>query len=458
MIPAYLVGSLLVLIAMSVATRQRLKGTTQIGKWQRRTLLTGLVNLSLLLIASAILPSAIPFFHLPEPSGPVAVGTRHYLFYDQNRPELFTHDPNDVRQVGAKVWYPAVPDASADQETYLPIQACRSLARFYGALYFQLDDYTIIPTNSVLEAAVDTRYSTYPVVIFSHAGGAGHMSQNVALMEDLASHGYIVFAVGHAYETPYLVKPTGEVVTFPATNEKRLQLVADANRDLSAYVTQILTFPNVTDQRHAWKNIVAATPHLAECENIRAADIYFLLRKLDSLNRSDDSLAGHMDMTRLGVIGHSGGGATAARVCMEDDRFKAGINMDGRQLSYQLDQRLRPPFMFMSSQWEDHVPSDFRIINEYYFARSAAPTYKLLIRGSKHANFSDFSLQGPLLRWAGVVGEIDGQRFTYIQNKYVLAFLDKYLKGANSPLLESSSPDFPEVELIARRNSNSAGT
>jgi dienelactone hydrolase len=425
------------------------------GKWKRRLVLAGWFVFSLLFLGSATLPIMIPFFQLPAPTGDLKVGTHYYHFKDPKRPESFTADPSDIRQVGVKVWYPALVRSSDVTESYLPLKACRSMARFYNALFFQFDDYTIIPTHSVSGATVNAKHGPYPVIIFSHAGGSGHMSQSVALTEDLASHGYIVFAVGHAHETPYLVKSQGEVVTFSPTNEKRLQLIADANIDLSFYVTRILNTSDPDEQRQAWYEIISRTPNLAECENIRANDIHFLINQLDSLNEFGESLRGTMDLGRLGIIGHSGGGATATRICIEDNQFRAGINMDGRQLTNQLHKRLTRPFMFMTSQWEDYYSKEFRIINEYYFAQAAAPVYKLLIRGSKHANFSDLSLQGPLLKWAGVIGDIDGERFTYIQNKFVVAFFNQYLKGKNSPLLKGPPSDFPEVEIFSKNVSES---
>ena len=36
-----------------------------------------------------------------------------------------------------------------------------------------------------------------------------------------------------------------------------------------------------------------------------------------------------MDTSRIGMFGHSYGGATAAQVLVEDSRVKAAINMDG---------------------------------------------------------------------------------------------------------------------------------
>lgn len=61
------------------------------------------------------------------------------------------------------------------------------------------------------------------------------------------------------------------------------------------------------------------------------ADIAFVLDPLAKLNISDASgrFTGRRDMTRVGVFGHSLGGAAAAQFCSEDSRCKAAIDVDG---------------------------------------------------------------------------------------------------------------------------------
>ena len=49
----------------------------------------------------------VPIFHFPKPTGSYAIGTVTYHWVDLSRPELFTTDPNDHRELMAQVWYPA---------------------------------------------------------------------------------------------------------------------------------------------------------------------------------------------------------------------------------------------------------------------------------------------------------------------------------------------------------------
>jgi len=64
----------------------------------------GLIGLA----ASTALPMLIPIFRFPTPTGPYAIGTLTYHWIDAGRPEVFTADPDDRRELMVQVWYPAV--------------------------------------------------------------------------------------------------------------------------------------------------------------------------------------------------------------------------------------------------------------------------------------------------------------------------------------------------------------
>ena len=152
-----------------------------------------------------------------------------------------------------------------------------------------------------------------------------------------------------------------------------------------------------------------------------------------------------LEFGSLSLLGMSFGGATAGSFCVEDPRCKAGLNLDGFQFGEGMAEAVvRVPFMILSSQREG-TP-----INDFFFRHAAGPIHHLTIRGASHANFTDTSISSPSLRWLGALGGIDGHRMLAILNVYVPAFFDRYLLGEPAPQLESSSADFPEVELESR--------
>jgi hypothetical protein len=63
-------------------------------------------------------------------------------------------------------------------------------------------------------------------------------------------------------------------------------------------------------------------------------------------------------------------------------------------------------------------------------------------------NFSDFNTIIPNIgKLTGLLGKIDGDRHRLIMNNYILAFFNSHLKGLPAPILESGTPEYPEVLL-----------
>ena len=107
MVPAYFLSVLLASFTFTNVKRsiRSSKQATLIDrKWLR--ILGALASCLLLLMAMA-LPTLFPHLWLPEPSGSYSVGTRNLYFVDTDRQETSTSDPNDHREVCARIWYPA---------------------------------------------------------------------------------------------------------------------------------------------------------------------------------------------------------------------------------------------------------------------------------------------------------------------------------------------------------------
>ncbi|MHC4752801.1 MAG: alpha/beta hydrolase [Planctomycetota bacterium] len=168
------------------------------------------------------------------------------------------------------------------------------------------------------------------------------------------------------------------------------------------------------------------------------------------MNSENGLFAGRLDTGRIGVVGHSMGGTASGQACLTDERCKAGINMDGIQLGDMIERNMSRPFMFMH---HDNVGARNKMLNRIFFEHSEGPSYLVLIKGTRHMNFSDFSLYGygSIAQLSGVIGNIDGKRCMRILSDYVLAFFNKHLKGQDSGLLDGSSPECPEVEIHIRK-------
>jgi predicted dienelactone hydrolase len=365
-------------------------------------------------IVAVLLPVVLPVFKYPAPSGPYPVGTRDFYFVDQARAEVFSAEPTAKRELMVRVWYPAHPESEAQTQSYWP-EAERIgpliLSR-YGLPGFALNYLALVKTHSYWNAPPANSSTAFPVLIFSHGYAAFDYSMNLTQMEELASHGYIVFSISHTYEVWATVFPDGRVVT-----------TIDQNADATAASENI----NLDARLEVW-----------------VADTEFVLGQLERINaEAGDPLAGKMDLERLGFFGMSFGGATAGKVCQIDPRCKAGANMDGYQFGNAdfATKPLRVPFLFFYSEPNQGM-------NDEIYAGTANRTYRVIVRGAIHSNFTDGELWSPLLKYTGA--PIDPRRMISIVNAYLLAFFDRYLKGEEAPLLDMNTSPYSEVDFQRR--------
>ncbi len=405
MLPAYA----LVLIVFFLSLRRLRSGRlpSDVRPPRRFNLILGLIFRLLVFTLLAALPVLIPVFRLPEPTGEYPVGTAMLHLVDDSRPETLTPDPDDYRELMVRVWYPARVESGA------------RLVPLMEHAPPQFAHLSLVRTHAYQDVSVSDARSSYPVLIFSH-GHVGFIEQNLTQMEELASHGYIVFSMAHPYHTIETVFPDGRVV--PAD---------------SGLANDFL------------QGISPAPGIYAEHLRIWTEDTRFLIDQLERFQagKGRTIFVGKLDMTRLGIFGQSFGGVTAVQVCSLDDRCRAGINLDaglpGDYTARTRDLGLDQPFMFMLNQTAAYNRS--RILKGL-----EGTVYVITVRGTTHFDFTDLALYSPVLKFTRAFGPIDGHRMVEIINAYTLAFFDRYLKGESAPLIDGPSPDYPEVTIEMR--------
>ena len=156
-------------------------------------------------------------------------------------------------------------------------------------------------------------------------------SDYTTLAEDLASHGYIVVSFDAPYRTVITAFPDGRVATRAAGG--------DFDR-----------CPPFT-----------TTQHLAtQLMSVWIADLKFALDQLHELNANDPTgrFKGKFDLQKLGIAGHSLGGATAAQFCHDDPRCAAGIDIDGMPFGSVIQDGLHQPFLFLMSDHSEESGSE----------------------------------------------------------------------------------------------------
>jgi predicted dienelactone hydrolase len=366
---------------------------------------------------------------LPPPTGPFAVGRALYDWADDENLDALAPVPGTKRELLVWIWYPAAAGQSATIDDYLP-DARAAVQRSGGAWISKLltRDLSKVHGHSLRNADVSPQQRSYPVVIM-RAGASLEVWNYSTLAEDLASHGYVVVGFDAPYRTGCVVFPDGRVMR--RTPENNPELFSGENRT-----------------RLADKLLAAWT-----------ADTAFVLDQLERLNASDASgkFTGRLDMTRVGIFGHSFGGATAAQFCSQDSRCKAGIDVDGSLHGSVIQAGIHKPFMFLlSDHSHESDPESGRIraeIQSVYDRLPAEGRLFVTIRGANHFTFND---DGALLKSRMVRGllhlfgklRIDGRRQVAITAYCLHSFFDAYLKEASASPLKISSPLYPEIQVL----------
>jgi dienelactone hydrolase len=367
---------------------------------------------------------------LPPPSGPYKVGRTTNIWRDETRVNPYAPVAGTRQDLAVWIWYPAAPTSSTQKSEYLPGYWIRALEQHEGFILARLlsRDLARVETHSWTDIEVSSEQAMYPVIIL-RAGGGALSSDYTTLAEDLASHGYIVVSLDAPYRTVITAFPDGRVATRASGG--------DFDRMLPS----------------------SATQHLAtQLMSVWIADLKFVLDQLLALNANDPTgrFKGKFDMRKVGIAGHSLGGATAAQFCHDDPRCAAGIDIDGMPFGNVIQDGIHRPFFFLMSDHSRESGSEpqtvERNIESIYDHVPEGKRWGMTIMGANHFTFSDqMFTKSPILmfflRRAGVMGSLDKRRGLAISGACVHTFFDVYLKGA--PVVEMNSlPDlYPELKI-----------
>lgn len=408
---------------------------------QAPTLLTRLIKLfavlaSLVLLGIAALLALLWDEHrteifLPVPTGHFAVGRTSRWWVNQAQADDLAPTSNEKREVVVWIWYPSAVSESVAPAEYLPSPWREPRANSAGVLLskFLTRDPAVVHVHSSSDPEISPEQKSYPVVIL-RPGGSALTMDFTTLAEDLASHGYVVVGFDAPYRSGVVVFPDGRVVLrSPAANTDNLSETGGQEN----FVNKILPM---------W-----------------SGDAQFVVDQLERLNTADPSgrFKGRLDMGRLGIFGHSFGGATALQFCHDDSRCKAGIDLDGEALGSVVKEGLAQPFLFLLSDHGDlSAPEPHKVIIEIESICDRLLNGRLLlfIRGANHFSFSDQILLKSQYLVKALQrlqkGGLDGPRGLRITTDYVHTFFDVYLKGAPASLLDNVRQAHPEVQAVPR--------
>ncbi|KNB53093.1 alpha/beta hydrolase family protein [Streptomyces caatingaensis] len=359
-----------------------------------------------LLTAALVAPQAAAAAAAPEvpaPTGALPVGERTLRLVDSARTDPWKPSAGP-RELMVTVRYPARSSAGAKA----PYVSAALSQELYGN-----DKLSTVRTHAVVDAA-PAQGRARPVVVLSPGFTQGRSSLT-ALAEDLASRGYVVAALDHTYES---------AVEFPGGRVEKCELCAKEDVDNGALVRN------------------------------RAEDIRFLL---DRITGGEGLVPGlKVDTSRIGVAGHSLGGASAVEAAGRDARVAAAADLDGDLFTRQPAGGLRKPVMLLGAARAGELGGERDTWSPAWKNLTGWKRWLDVGKGG-HMTFTDNQWLAdsvglpegvPPDAYEGAFGTVRSERGNALTRAYVGAFFDKHLNGAASPLLDGPSKDFPEVSFL----------
>jgi predicted dienelactone hydrolase len=295
----------------------------------------------------------------------------------------------------------------------------------------RVDPYSPTGENRTLTVqfwypAIEEDIDTYPLVVFSH-GAFGYRGSNLSTFENLASNGYVVASIDHSYHA-FFAKHEDNSTTLV-----NMDFLKEAT-DLTNGVYDIKT---TYDKTHEWLEV-------------RTSDMNFVLDKLldNSNGEIPKSVSALINPEKIGLFGHSLGGATAAQLGRQRPEVDGAIVIDGTMIGEEI--AFNNGQVVLSTEaypvpllnlYNDSHYKDAKLLGTAYNNLSASSlaieAYDVVIRDSGHLNFTDLPLFSPILARMLGTGKVDSRYCVETMNQIVLDFFDYTLKDNKELHLQS---------------------
>lgn len=333
-------------------------------------------------------------------TGPYAVGLKKFYFKDSQRPDPYLAQ-SLPRELMVNVYYPALLGKEEKEAGYLE---GKMLAYYQeevkkGGLDGRI--FKTISSGILNEPPLAIHSKLFPVILFSPGGGVVPEFY-LNIMRELTSHGFVVVAINHTFNSLISVFPDGTTKSMIPQGQMYMKTHQEAGDDI-----QDLLIRNYVND---------------------------LSQILKSLHVIQEYFHNRLDLSKMGMIGHSLGGKAVTYLCPHTPSCRAGVNMDGALLGGPgglLQERNfmgmeKKPFLFMvgkgilwipektDSQYKNQKVLDalgqldqgsisleeyYQIQSERYQGRIAKVAHLLgpqaslvFFKGAEHMAFSDWRL------------------------------------------------------------------
>jgi dienelactone hydrolase len=369
---------------------------------------------------------------IPGPSGEYAIGTTRFEVSEPGSVDTLAPTLSP-RRVPVQAWYPAPRGVNGQLDPYLDGVLSAALAELthMPKLVFKQR-----PSSSVLDAPAAS--GRFPVVIFNHGYGS-FQKQSTSLLEELASHGYVVLSVGHPYESLVVQLADGAVVKYrrdlPAwrTIEAGLKDLETSAREVEPLLAKARAAKDPA-ALHEVMQAIAATSSYSALGPVLERWVQDTRVVLDHLGKLDTGalappLKGVVDGARVGVFGHSLGGMLAGQLAMTEPRVRAGMSFDGAQLPPPDGTwRLHAPFCFLYADTTKvgRAAITNEGMNDALLSEAPSGSCSAVLKKAAHLNFTDMNNRAMM---AAALGDIDRGEMARLLRATTVGFFDHHLKS-----------------------------
>lgn len=326
----------------------------------------------------------IDSFHLIKPTGKYKVGTMTYEWTDDTRPIKLTSHQGDKRTIVVQLWYPATINRYSIRAPYSVLSK----------------DYQKVTSNSYLRPPFNETLKRSKLILFSPGRGTERF-QYTTIIEELASHGFVVAAVdmpqiGYvAYQDGLIIKPS------LAFKPPRGMMGGPYEK-----IDEFFEIPT----EMGW------------------TDLEFVFQQIKALNSKDPNgrFTEKINLQSIGIFGHSLGGRIAGKFAVENENVAAYISMEGippRAIRYAGKLNFPVAMLCSSGTWPYAKENYFSLIDN-----RSNPVYMIELEGFGHNSVTD----NPYLSPDNFKYQINPEVGLKISREVVLNYFDSILNKKNT--------------------------
>lgn len=365
---------------------------------------------------------------LPENyvSGEYAVGTECFTVTDAERKELLGNK-DECRRISVRVYYPAEKSAVTRAER-APLFTEKKKAAIMKAFHIRKFDEALL-TAEYYENVPHAPGIKFPVILFSH-GYNSYVEANTFLCIELASHGYIVASVGHAYEA---VENDYEDGSFDLYDKNINKIMYTSM--IKALFAQSKLLKKKLSPEEAYSGFRAFQDKYVPYIKGRLPE--WRRDSICALNALKERYGQWADFSvGVGASGHSLGGASAYDLCQNNNEVVCGINIDGGVFGEYDGMTMTKPFFQICCK-ENYNVETKPILD------TTAPVHYAVFTGMKHMGFTDakFYITSKMLS-----GKMPALTMYRHLSDIHIRFFNKYLKKVEG--VEIPAGEMDGVEYI----------